>query len=304
MKHLHFDKYHRIKQLIRQLFKNLYYLANTDLSDKFYETKDGAVEDSFYEFEQNKRLLKSLPVLSQEDSLSKLESFPKSFVRFGDGEIDIIQGKDCPFQSYDPVLSLRLLDILSSDRNDIYIGINRSYFQSAFGFIERNHRFYREHNTEYRRFFVSNCNSDVQYLDACCFGAYLRYEESFDYERHYQRLRNLISGRNIALVAGYGIIEKLEYQFFDVASDIIRINAPCINAFDEYDQLLSNIQNEVPINYLVCIILGQTATVLAADLAEKGYLAWDMGHIAKEYDAYRRGMDKSKENLDKFWAPD
>ena len=82
MKLLHFDKYHRIKQLIRQLFKNLYYLANTDLSDKFYETKDGAVEDSFYEFEQNKRLLKSLSVLSQEDSLSKLESFSKELCSF------------------------------------------------------------------------------------------------------------------------------------------------------------------------------------------------------------------------------
>lgn len=298
------NKLLRFKQLSSQFQKNLYFIATNDLNDKFYETKDGAVEDSFYEFEENKEYLKRLKILSQDDSLKKLEENPKSFVRFGDSEISIMSGEDGLFQSFNPLLRDKLLTILSSESDDYYIGINGSYFKSAFGFIERNHRFYREHGTKFRRFFVNHCNYNIEYLDACCFGAYLRYEDSFDYKAHYERLRNLVRGKNIALVAGEGIIEKLKYDFFDCAASAIRINAPRLNAFDVYDELYNTVLSKVPKDYLVCIILGQTATVLAADLAHQGYTAWDLGHIAKEYDAYKCGMAKSQNNLDKFWAPD
>lgn len=47
-----------------------------------------------------------------------------------------------------------------------------------------------------------------------------------------------------------------------------------------------------------------TATVLAADLADKGYTAWDIGHAAKDYDAYMRKEEKTDEIIDRFFAPD
>ena len=47
-----------------------------------------------------------------------------------------------------------------------------------------------------------------------------------------------------------------------------------------------------------------TATVLAADLADMGYTAWDIGHAAKEYDAYMRREEKTDAVMDKFFAPD
>ena len=55
---------------------------------------------------------------------------------------------------------------------------------------------------------------------------------------------------------------------------------------------------------MVCIILGPTATVMAADLTDMGYLAWDVGHIAKDYDAYMKRLEKTNEMRAKFWAPD
>ena len=77
-----------------------------------------------------------------------------------------------------------------------------------------------------------------------------------------------------------------------------------IHAFSEYDALLKKIDEKVPKDYLVCLILGQTATVLVPDLTDRGYMAWDVGHVAKDYDAYMKKTEKTQENMDKFWAPD
>ncbi len=33
-------------------------------------------------------------------------------------------------------------------------------------------------------------------------------------------------------------------------------------------------------------------------------MAWDIGHLAKDYDAYMRGIDKNEENIVEFFKPD
>ena len=60
----------------------------------------------------------------------------------------------------------------------------------------------------------------------------------------------------------------------------------------------------MPKDFLVCIILGMTATVLAGDLADEGYIAWDVGHAAKDYNAYMEKTEKTDAVMDSFFAPD
>lgn len=33
-------------------------------------------------------------------------------------------------------------------------------------------------------------------------------------------------------------------------------------------------------------------------------MAWDIGHLAKDYDAYMRGIDKTEGNIAEFLKPD
>jgi hypothetical protein len=49
-------------------------------------------------------------------------------------------------------------------------------------------------------------------LDAACFGAYYRYDDSFDYEGHYAWIKELFANKKIAIVAGEGVFEKLDYN--------------------------------------------------------------------------------------------
>ena len=60
----------------------------------------------------------------------------------------------------------------------------------------------------------------------------------------------------------------------------------------------------VPKDYTICLILGMTAKVLVGDLTKEGYLAWDVGHLAQDYNVYKLGLEKNEKNMNDFWAPD
>lgn len=298
------SKYWNLKRIIN----NVKYFVKYDFAEKeldiIYKAKDGAVEDCVYELEEDKIILKNLFVLDEIETFNSLQTNPKSFARFGDGEISIIQGKDCNFQKYDPVLAKKLLMLLQTKRDDIYVALNRSYFHSAFNYSENNHRFYRLFGTEYRRFFINVCDPTNIYLDACCFGGYFRLKEDTNFDLVYERNKNLFRGKKLAIVAGEGLLSKLQYDVFEYAEEKIIIPAPSSNAFSKYDDIIREIETKVPKNYIVCLILGQTATVMVADLTDKGYLAWDIGHLPKDYNAYMNKMARSKENLESYWKAD
>ena len=67
---------------------------------------------------------------------------------------------------------------------------------------------------------------------------------------------------------------------------------------------MDKIDSTVPKDYLLCLILGQTATAMVPDLTDLGYMAWDVGHMAKDYDAYMNHKEKTEKNMDAFWNPD
>lgn len=292
----------------RNVRENLAILLKEDLRDReeelIYRIKDEALEECVREFEEYNRNGKFLQVVDAAQTMELLEDFPKSYCRYGDGEIAIMEGKDTGFQAYDPRLAEKMRSTLAQKRDDVYVGLNRAYWESPNRFAERHRRFYRVWGTYYRRFFTEHCDDTAVYLDATAMGAYLRFDDSFDYESHYQRIKRLFAGKKVAIVAGEGVFEKLNFNVFEEAQAQIIVHGLRMNAFSEYDALIERIKQNVPKDYLVCLILGQTATAIVPDLTDLGYMAWDVGHVAKEYDAYMNKMEKTQENLAKFWAPD
>ena len=293
---------------IKRMARNLYYLGKYDLEaqefEQTYRIKDELLEECALELEGVKERLVQLQVLDARQTISLLANHPKSFTRYGDGEIHIMEGIDQAFQKYEPALAEKMRNILRTKRDDVYVGLNHAYWESPDLYTERNRKFYRVRATGYRRFFTEHCDPTALYLDAACFGAYYRFDESFDYEGHYERIKALFAGKKIAIVAGDGVFEKLEHNVFSRAKEQLIIHGPRIHAFSEYDGLLEKIEKTVPKDHLVCLILGQTATAMVPDLTDMGYMAWDVGHVAKDYDAYMKKTEKTQKNMDAFWAPD
>lgn len=291
-----------------QLKENLYYLFEVDLrsheQELIYRIKDETLEECAIELEDVKERLVRLQVLDSRQTISLLANHPKSFTRYGDGEIHIMEGIDQEFQKYDPALAEKMRNILRTKRDDVYVGLNHAYWESPDLYAERNRKFYRVRATGYRRFFTEHCDPTALYLDAACFGAYYRFDDSFDFEGHYDRIMELFAGKKIAIVAGEGVFEKLEHNVFQRAQAQLIVHGPRIHAFSQYDALLDTIEKTVPKDHLICLILGQTATAMVPDLTDRGYMAWDVGHVAKDYDAYMKKTEKTQKNMDAFWAPD
>ena len=283
---------------------NLKFLIKYDLMDEEYRLKDETIEDCVYEFEELRASLPKLHVLNETETVALLAEKPKSFARYGDGEIAIMRGENTPFQDYDPELARKMKDILICKRDNLYVGLNCSYFQSPTKYSARNRKYYRLYATEFRRFFNALCDPENLYLDACCFGGYFRQGDQFDLEAHFRSVRALFDGKRIAVVCGEGILDKLDYDLFDLCAERQFIFAPKINAFSCYEQILAEIRQKVPADSLICIILGMTATVLAADLTDEGYLAWDIGHAAKDYDAFMRKLERTDAVAQSFFSPD
>lgn len=302
------NKLRPIKRAIVRIKNNATYLLKYDLNEVEYERTyrlaDKIIEDCVYEFDEIKETIVKLDIADEWESIEMLFTNPKSFCRLGDGEIKLIQGIDQSFQEYNPELAVKLEAILKSDRKDIYVGLNRAYFHSPIGCSERNKKFYRVHNSEYRRFFISHCNPDRKYIDAGFLTAYYRFDDDYDYEKHYSNMRELFRGRKVALVCGEGIDEKLEYDVFELAAEKIVMNGPAKNAFSQHKELLEKIINTIDTTYTICLILGMTAKIMVPELTDLGYMAWDIGHLAKDYNVYMQGLEKSDDNMENFWAPD
>lgn len=288
----------------KRIRNNIKFIIKNDFEDEKYRLKDETIEDCMYEFDELKNNIIHLSVMGEVESVRKLQEEPKSFSRFGDGEINVMKGQDTAFQKYDPELAKKMKKILMEKKDNLYVGLNSSYFQSPTKYSERNRKFYRLYGTEFRRFFVNICDPENQYLDACCWGGYFRHGAGFDLDKHFINVKNLFNGKKIAIVCGEGILDKLEYDVFELAKEKKFVYAPKKDAFSKYDEIVQEIQDKIEKDYLVCIILGMTATVLAADLADLGYIAWDVGHVAKDYNAYMSKAEKTDAVIDEFFAPD
>ena len=304
---------HKIKTLChiwdtKRVLRNVKFLIENDLKDFNAALTDEILEDCVFELDELRNfLLQQAPkILDRAESLALLLRQPKSFARFGDGEVAIMQGKDHIFQKYDSRLAEKMFQVLRTKRDDLYIGINRMYFHSVMlgNLTDAGRNFHRMNDKFLRKFFTENTNPEIQYLDACCFGGYFACASNDIYADFIRMKRKLFEGRKIAVVTGRSVLEKLDYDIFDLAVSKIIIDAPSKDAFSAYDSILRDISRNVNKDTLICLILGQTATVMVSDLTDMGYIAWDAGHIAKDYDFFMKNMVKTPQTQTDFFSAD
>ncbi|MCI9388156.1 MAG: DUF1792 domain-containing protein [Lachnospiraceae bacterium] len=293
---------------LKTFLRNINYLTKVSLYDHemekdFYLT-DKIIEDCVYEFDEDKKLFRHLSILDEYQSVELILKNPKSFCRFGDGEIKLMLGNDQPFQKYDPILARKLKDILEKKRQDLYVGINRGYFHSPVTIPYENRQYYRLHAYEFRHFFLEHCDSGNIYLDAGFTGRYFGREDNGLTKAYVGSICDLFTDRDIVLVSGKGVYEKLRYDVFHKARSKSVIHGPNKHAYAEYDNILRKICNTVSKDQLVVLILGMAAKAMVRDLTDCGYMAWDVGHMAKYYDAYMSKLPYTKKNIADFFAPD
>ena len=289
---------------LKNLVKNIIYLMKHPLERELLDnlSKSVLLTEEYSLYYPNARDKETLRILNYQQTIDLLLSKPKSFCRFGDGEIDIINGGSIPFQKYDERLAKGLKSILENNNPSLYVGINYNYFGGIEQLNQENKKYYILNAPQYRRFLLDTCNKDVTYI-AAAFNQLYIFLNDYDFDSYYQKILTLFKDKDVVIFVGKGILNNYKHDVFSLARSKTIIDCKSRDSFDDYDSILERAESYSK-DHLLCFILGPTSKLLVNELANKGYLAYDIGHLAKDYDAYKEKMVKDKESIASFYKPD
>lgn len=250
---------------------------------------------------------KKLHILDNEHTLDCLLHELKTFYRFGDAEINIMLNevpnqKTCS-QRYDVTLAKKLYEALTSERDDVYIGIGYRYFYyNIWDSDTYSNKFFTLNGKKFRDFFLNNCDPKRTYL-ATDFNQYYFTVDENKQDDWFRKVKLLFKGRKICLFMGEETYNNLKYYVFDEAEHIETIMCPSRDSFDKFDELFL-LADKRPNDEILCFAIGPTSKVLCYELNKKGKICLDIGHLPKDYDSYMRKLDKSPEAVEKFYKGD
>lgn len=224
-----------------------------------------------------------------------------SMCRFGDGEFELISGRNRPFfQKVDLELGKRLRDVLVNKEEKLLTciadnyGSLEKYTESA----ARNIRIYMTDSV--RQEHLKLIDRNKTYYDAYVSRPYILYKNRDDARCKFELWKQVWENRKLVLVEGELSRSGVGNDLFAQASSIKRILCPAEHAWGCYEQIYQYILQNVSKDSLICIALGPTATVLAYDLCKEGYQAIDMGHLDNEYEWYLRNAQEIEDIRTKY----
>lgn len=249
------------------------------------------------EFELVEKIMRNPPVLpeilSGEEALELSIAEHRSMCRFGDGEFEIIFGRERPiFQNCRIDLKERLKEVLGNKEKsvvtciaDIYGCLDKYSDMGAYAM-----RQYMTLDTRKRHMEVIDL--EKKYYDAYISRPYIIYKDKKKAANIFALWKRLWNNRDVVIVEGNLTRNGYGNDLFEECHSIKRILCPTENAWDSYQEIYHNIEKNIEKDKLLLISLGPTATVLAYDLAVSGYQAIDMGHLDNEYEWYLRGVNE------------
>lgn len=196
-------------------------------------------------------------------------------------------------------------EILESSNDKCYVGVDGRYFTSTVNFSKNFKTFSKVNGLWIRSLILKHCNRKRLYINA----AFTSLHDTFDfstpkYAELTKKIKEIFRGRNLIIFSGKTVFDKINYNIFEFAANRVHVFTESINAWAKYNEIMAKAREFPKESSTLCFILGPTATVVAYDLAQEGYTAWDIGHIAKEYDAYMKYLDGNKNSLKNFYDPD
>lgn len=196
-----------------------------------------------------------------------------SLIRFGDGEFNIIGGKDIHYQNHSLELEKQLKGIIDNYNTNIdtnYLLCMPRYFFESSGYEIAKKRVFVSSWSFSRYLFNKNFDQHVTYGDSFLFS---KGNEKI-YEKIWldQRISNVIFVHN---QTKYGEKFALKYS-----KNVTNITIPKANAFESKDKIINEIFKKLHGNKETLVIIsgGPMGKVLVKELSEKNIWAIDTGH--------------------------
>jgi len=242
---------------------------------------------------RNGILKNTIKVKTIEETIDRLLVSNDSLVRFGDGEIKLISGKDLNFQKADDVLSGRLQNILQTKQVGLLVALPE-IFEDVSAYVEKTQNFWMEHLLFHRKEYERYCRTDRIYESAFFSRPYIMYQDRRRCPELFAKIRKLWEKKNVVIVEGASSHNGVDSDLFDNVSSLKRIICPASQAWQSYEKILEACSAQ-PRDALILIALGPAGKVLAQDLFENGYRVLDIGNLDMEYCWYCMNAEKKTE---------
>lgn len=231
------------------------------------------------------------PIIKPAEELLKIIiEEKKSLCRFGDGEFEIMLGRNrASFQKVNEGFSKKLLYVLHNTNPNVVVAVADNY-----GCLDKytdtaadDIRAYltEDVRNEHMRLLEKN----RVYYDAYVSRAYMMYKDKKRSQKIFELYKALFKDRNIVLIEGNYTRTGYNNNLFESACSVRRILCPDSNCYNMYDEIYNSVIKIAKDNDLILITLGSVATILAYDLACLGYQAIDLGQLDNEYEWSLRG---------------
>lgn len=267
----------------------------------YKEIEDNSIDIELLERKEKlqKQMEKNqINILDIETSLKKIRDERKSVSRFGDGELDLIIGRNLKFQEHNEKLSKRLEEILKSNQNFCMIGIP-DVINGFYNLTEESEEFWIRNMERTRDTWLKYIDKNREYCTANLTRLYIRYKDKSNTGIYFSIMKEIWKDRDVLIYEGDQTRVGVGNDLLDGCKSIRRVICPAEDAYEKYDEILNELKKESK-ETLIIIALGPTATVLAYDLAKEGYQALDMGHFDIEYEWYLRNATKKEKISNKY----
>lgn len=230
-----------------------------------------------------------IKVHSIDETIDELLHTEKSMVRFGDGEIVMIKGRDLVLQKAQPEIAEGLKKILAYPYDDLIVTIP-GVFDTLSDHTKESRQFWRDHLLMCRKTYEKYCNPDRVYYSTFISRCYYFAKDKNRCAQWYDEIRDIWKDRSVVVVEGERSHNGVGNDLLDRAAGVERIICPPKDAYGSLNRILEACM-QYDRDRLFLLSVGVAAKFIAMELFEKGYRVLDIGNLDMEYEWYVRGAD-------------
>lgn len=229
-------------------------------------------------------------ILTIEQTIDLIKKEKLSVIRFGDGEISLIDNVDLTFQKHNVELAGRLKHIIKINKNGLLICIPGIWGKMS-NFNKKDFIFHIHHLFKHGHIWKGLLSTDRVYGNTLMTRPYLVFKNKSHANNTFNKIISLWEKEDVVLIEGEKSRLGVGNDLFNNVISIKRILCPAENAFSKYGKILEEAK-KINKKKLILISLGPTAKLLAYDLFLLGYRVIDIGHIDMEYEMFLRKENK------------
>lgn len=234
---------------------------------------------------------RKIEVCSIDETIDELIHTEKSLVRFGDGEITMIRGRDLVLQKANPEIVDGLKRIIGFHNDDLMVAIP-DIFDDLRIYRKESQAFWKDHLLFSRKEYLQLC-SGKKYYNAYISRFYYAFADKSKCSVWVEGIKQIWKDKDIVVVEGERTHNGVGNDLFDGAKSVERIIGPSSDAYEKLDEIVE-VCRCYPKDRMILVSLGIAAKFLTEKLFLEGYRVLDIGNLDMEYEWYLHNATKKE----------